>query len=142
MKLTQFDKAALQLMRKDIDAALKIIAEKYGIESLSMGNSSIASTEFTAKIIGKIGQENSLIAAAHNRGYSIYLGYSENIIGRSFTIHGKTFTVTEINPRKQKMPIIAKNEKDGRLFEFNNELRLPFADQTLTWTKPSPLTTY
>lgn len=56
MTITTFDRANLQALRPEIDAALAAVAQKHGIE-LRLGNISFdpTGTSFTSKIEGKAG---------------------------------------------------------------------------------------
>lgn len=51
--IKQFDSTNLKVIRKDIDAALKKVMEKHGID-LSIGNISFASGRFTTRLTGKV----------------------------------------------------------------------------------------
>lgn len=53
MTITAFNKIALKNLRPEIDAALKAVADKHGIE-LRLGNISFTEATFTAKVEGKI----------------------------------------------------------------------------------------
>lgn len=135
--ITKIDKTTAPVLRKAIDAALKAIAEQYGLESIELGNIRMdrEGTYFKSEVECKVKQELSPALQQTNLLYSEALGYNKNIVGETFTRRdGRTFKVTAIDLKKPKFPIIAVETGSGAGFKFENSHRLNFEDATITRT--------
>lgn len=132
--ITKFDKEALKLLRIDIEAALAPIRDKYGLTDLHLGNISYNEYSFRGKIEGavksqKSEEENNI----HNLHLSQLLGFNKNIVGEKFSNMGRTFTVTRIDLKKRKFPIIALGD-DGRSYKFQDRVKFDNPDIKNNWT--------
>jgi hypothetical protein len=129
-------KPVLQELRKRINDALAEIATEYGLDHLRVGNSSYNDLDFSFKLTGAVKSEGNELATANNETTSRMLGYNKNVVGIEFDYNGYKWVITGFNLRKAKHPFKVKRVTDNKMFEFPNMMRLPFVDQSITWTKP------
>lgn len=104
MTIAAFDKQNLKTLRADLDAALKAVADKHGID-LSVGTIRFDAAAFSAKIDGAVKQkaaDGSVVEgdlpASHkwvvgwNR-YAESYGFKVTDLGREFSLYGKRYRV-------------------------------------------------
>lgn len=86
MKMTRFNKSNLPALRADLNDALRVVAEKYGLE-IAVGScryqTNSASWKVETSILGENG-ENKKDEADWN-SYAIYRGFSKEDLGVTFT---------------------------------------------------------
>ena len=90
-KITQFSKDNLDSIRNDINEALKVIGDKYGIE-LKTGSLSYSTETFSVKVEAAIkveGVSNSKDAQEFKK-YSMIIGLQPSDLGREFSSNNKT----------------------------------------------------
>lgn len=111
-KINTFDKQNLKSVRIDIDAALKTVADKYGIK-LSIGTIRFDGNQFNTKL-----------SAATDTAISATIAVNEMFglapIGTRFIAQGVIFEVTKHEPSRPKYPIVAKRS-NGKLYKFTNQ---------------------
>src|SRR5690606_31343377 len=121
MTIERFNKATLQALRPEVQAALDAIAEKHGIK-LQLGNISYTPDggSFTSKIEGKVEAIANEAEAARFREIAAMYGYDHE--KEADTPQGKARLIG-YNPRKRAKPwIIQIGEKkfvvDDRYCDF------------------------
>ena len=106
-EITQFNKANLQVLRTEIDNALKAVENQFGIK-LHAGNASFSGNEVTFKLKGNtIGEGGTVItreATNWNRHRGLH-GMDHLSVGDQITIQGKAYTLTGFNTRARKAPV-------------------------------------
>jgi|ERR1035437_1224884 hypothetical protein len=117
--MDKFTPTNLEVIRKDINAAIQSIAEKHGI-TLHVGHGSYTSASVTFKLEGKL-SGNSEAMVSQNKSYAIMLGLPENIVGSTFTSQGKKMKITGLNPKKPKYAIEVKDIDTGKGYGFSLE---------------------
>lgn len=108
--IKQFDKVNLKVIRKDIDAALKEVMQKHGID-LSIGNISFSSGKFTTRLTGKVevSEENKemlTIPMFQVHGFNV---------GDTFKHNTKTMKIVGYNSRRPKN-CVELEDQNGKKF--------------------------
>mgnify|MGYP005996363937 FL=1 len=117
-EITQFNKANLQVLRTEIDNALKAVENQFGIK-LHAGNASFSGNEVTFKLKGNtIGEGGTVITreATNWDRYKGLNGMSHLSVGDQITIQGKSYTLTGYNTRAKKAPVEFKDSL-GRCYK-------------------------
>ena len=121
-KVTSFNRQNIRQINSELEAALKQVAEKYGLE-VKLGNTRFTSDNFTTKVqvatVGEGGITMSKEATDFNR-YKTILGINMEL-GQEFQRSGKTFTIVGLKPRSKKYPILAKCS-DGKTYKLPVDL--------------------
>lgn len=121
MTITQFNRDNLKTMRAEIDAALKAVGEKHGL-NLQIGNIKFSANEFHTKLevrtkTTSTGEAFDPYAAAWKR-YCAGYGLPADGVGKTFTsFSGKKYTVRGINTKAAKYPVVVRGE-DGKSYKF------------------------
>lgn len=115
---TIIDREICRLMRADLDAALKPVAEKYGID-LKVGRMTYSPKTVAIKLeggaVGENGEANDKYTEAWKH-YARLWGLPEDGLGRKFrNAHGE-YTICGLNPAARRMPVLAK--RDGKTYKF------------------------
>lgn len=97
MPIKQFDKVNLKVLRNDIDAAIKQVIDKHGID-LSIGSISFDAGRFTTRMTGQVKGFVSGVASPSFNPFEFH-GFK---VGDSFRFNTKVLTVVGYNPRKPK----------------------------------------
>ena len=128
MPITSFDTTNLKIVRADLDAALKSVAEKHGMK-LSVGNIKYSSDNFKVSLIGLIGEaagasDDTGREVKWRREYlrqAIYLfNELDHLEGKvpnldtKLTFRGAEYTIVGARPRAAN-PIVLKKVLGGKL---------------------------
>lgn len=117
-KVTTFNRQNIRQINAEMEAALKAIANKYGVE-VSMGSTRFTGANFTTKVqvatVAEGGITMSKEATDFNR-YKTILGINMEL-GNEFERSGKTYTIVGLKPRSKKYPILAKCS-DGKTYKL------------------------
>jgi hypothetical protein len=120
MKLTKIDKPTLKVLRPEIDAALKAVAEKYGI-AIKAGNASFTENTAVFKLeVSLIGENGKALTQDVDRftQYAELIGLKPDDLGKEFKYGGNTFKVWGLKTNIDgKHPVIAERA-DGKRFCF------------------------
>lgn len=117
-EITQFNKANLQVLRTEIDNALKAVENQFGIK-LHAGNASFSGNEVTFKLKGNtIGEGGTVITreATNWDRYKGLHGMDHLSVGDQITLQGKSYTLTGYNTRAKKAPVEFKDSL-GRCYK-------------------------
>ena len=112
-EITQFNKANLQVLRTEIDNALKAVENQFGIK-LHAGNASFSGNEVTFKLKGNtIGEGGTVITkeATNWDRYKVFNCMNHLSVGDQITIQGKSYTLTGYNTRARKAPVEFKDSR-------------------------------
>lgn len=123
--MNQFDKSACAQLRREVNEALRPLMEKHGL-TFDMGTMRFSTTEVRAKLT--LGIKNTFRATPGGLVQVPVpnLGANDELVGRKFTFKGRTFQITEVNERRWKRPIIAKEMYgDSREFVFQKNVVVP-----------------
>jgi hypothetical protein len=114
----QFNKTNLQAIRRDIDNALADVETKHGI-TLRLGNMSYSELSFTAKIEGEcIGESGETKAEKDFKLGAHLVGLKPEDFGKTFESNGEKFTITGLNLRASRFPIMGKCQRTGKNYKF------------------------
>jgi hypothetical protein len=121
-KVTSFNRQNIRQINSELEAALKQVAEKYGLE-VKLGNTRFTGDNFSTKVqvatVAEGGITMSKEATDFNR-YKTILGINMDL-GQEFQRSGKTFTIVGLKPRSKKYPILAKCS-DGKTYKLPVDL--------------------
>jgi hypothetical protein len=119
-KITAFDKPTIRLLRSDLDAALKAVGEKFGI-NLQTGNARFTSDNVTFKVEASLTLQDGTAVpkeASEFVRYAKLLGLAAEDLGRTFGFNGSTYKIVGAKTTSRKYPILAKNLSNGKTFKF------------------------
>lgn len=113
------DKVGIQILRKDIDAALAAVGARHGLK-ITTGNCRYGSEYATFKLdVATVTQEGNVLnkeAVALKRYYPSY-------VNREVDMGGTKYKVVEYHSRKQKYKFIVENATGHRYKLTENQLR-------------------
>jgi hypothetical protein len=118
MKVTQFDRTNLRQINAEMEAAMKAVAKKYGLE-VKLGNTGFstrnASFKFELMTISDNGQAVTKEATDFNR-YKNAKGIQANL-GDTFEFEDGTYTIVGYKARSI-YPVLAKCNEDNKTYKF------------------------
>ena len=118
--ITEFDKPVMRAIRADIDAALALVAGKYGIKLALAGNVSFSPTGFRGRLEGFVTEVRTLDGAtvcaeeAEFRQLAPMFGLEPGDYGKPFRSAGSVYVIAGIKPHRPKYPIVATGPQGGR----------------------------
>jgi hypothetical protein len=120
MPITKFDPNACRLLRAELEAALKIVADKHGI-SIKTGKMTYSDTNVKVSLevatVSEGGEVNTREKKDFLQFAEIY-GLKPTDLGRNFKSQGELYQITGLNTKKQKFAIQAKRLRDGHSYGF------------------------
>ena len=120
MTISNIDSAALTLIRRALEPALKELGEKHGV-TIAVGRGSYGGETGTLKLelatLGENGEVESP-AAKEFKAYADIFGLKATDLGRRFVSKGNEFVISGLKPRNRTYPIIATRVSDGKTFKF------------------------
>jgi len=121
--MKNFQKSDFSLIRKDIDDALKVVADKYGI-TFRLGRISYTSAEFSTKLecvcndgVDVKDGEDLMAKKEWDRNCWKWNLKPEDF-GKGFNFQGTDYTICGCKPKSSKYPILGKSEKNGRTYKL------------------------
>lgn len=119
-RITSINAPAMNVLRTAIDAALAKVAEEHGV-TLQTGKGKYGDTfgsfelkiglpDADGKVVTKEGEDFRYNASV--------FGFQPDDLFAEFTVRGEKYTITGMNARASKMPILAKRA-DGKGFKFS-----------------------
>ena len=120
-KVTEWNKPECRRVTEEVNKALAEVGRKLGINIQRSGNATYDNSTFRFKVecslIGENGEVRSREAEDFKRFASIY-GLEPEHFGATFkTWDGSEYTITGLNMKARKRPIIAKNIQ-GKSYVF------------------------
>lgn len=120
MKITSFTPKTLELLKLDIEHALKLVSAQHCI-NLKVGkivyDSGTATIKLEAGVM--IAADDGMTVLTKERvafhQYAETYGLTQDCLGKKCVIRGMTLTVAGLNVRRAKNPIQLQHE-DGRIF--------------------------
>ena len=101
----EITKKMLVDLRPEIEDALKEVSKKYGI-TMQLGNGHYGGYQGDYKLILSATGDNGETKESEDfKRYASGFGMSKEWFGKTFEHQGLTYTITNIFPRKSKMPI-------------------------------------
>jgi len=114
-KINHFDKDNLDMIRKELDAAIEGVMNKFGLSG-GVGNIRYKAHEFSARLTVNTGNKDDATRNSFNDVCRVY-GLAPSDFGREFKVNGKTFTIAGIKPSRRKYPIQGISARGGK-FKF------------------------
>jgi hypothetical protein len=120
-QITLFTRQEISIIHNEIKSFLDRLKEDYGLAGWSIDSLNFSPYSFTAKISGTV-HEHSAFADTWAREESKYFaakhGLPEDLLQKTFISNGKHYTITRIEARNPKYPIIASCAEDGKPYKF------------------------
>jgi len=113
--ITSFSRSTCSQLRDDLNAALKAVSEKHGID-ISIGNMSFNAATINTKVT--LQTRNTDTANRANSYLLAKYGLPTNAIGMTVVCRGVAHTITGINKSKRSYPIITKRVSDNMTVNF------------------------
>jgi hypothetical protein len=113
-KISKFDRPNVKAIHADINAALKTIAQKHGLLSLSTGTLSYSDEKFTVRVTGlaPIDASKTKIETVSTKPIG---SHPSSLIGSHFmAVNGTKFKVIDYKASRPKYPIVAENAAGTR----------------------------
>lgn len=107
-------------MRKDIDAALKEVAEKHCV-TIEAGNASYSSKSFSLKLnITENASDGSTVSQGELDWEKSHwkFGLDKDLFGKTFKTNKGEYEIVGLKPRSYKYPVLGKSLKDGKTYKF------------------------
>jgi hypothetical protein len=119
-KINILNHDSVRRINLDINAALKAVAEKYGVE-IEIKGSRFSDNNCTTRIeIATVAESGSALtkeAVDFNR-YALSQFRITKKLGDRFTFKYEEYEITGLAPRSLKYPVLAKNLTSGNTFKF------------------------
>lgn len=118
------NKDVCQLIRREMEAALKPVAEQFGVQIKYLGgrfNDSNFETRFEVAVKDSDGRAVTRMAL-HFKQCAVLYGFAPEDLGRKFRHAGVPFEIIGLNPDAPKYPIIAKRVRDGKQYRFTPDV--------------------
>ena len=119
MTITSFDRQNLPGLRRDIDEALKAVADKHGI-TFAIGRITFSGSEFRAKMTANTGssadmdQAKAFGTVADLARLSSMHNLPEDLLGRKITVRGSHFTISGVKLSRRKYPFSVTGARGGK----------------------------
>lgn len=118
--MAEITRDLIKNIRGDIDEALKVVGEKYGVK-LSTGNASFTAGNATMKLEIAAIVEGGKVISKEVEDFNLYCrryGMTSDHLGKTFKAwNGIEYTIIGCRPRASKSPIIAK-DSFGKRYKF------------------------
>ncbi len=113
-------------LHRDVDDAIKFIADKYNLVS-SSGGFSYNKTEGRVRVTFQALTENEsgVIETPDERDFRLYAdgyGLKPTDINRVFVSNGEKFKITGLKPSRRKYPVSAERVRDNKSFKFSSSI--------------------
>lgn len=115
-----FDRDLARAISRDIENALRDVAEKHGVTIKAGGGRFTAETfDLKLNIVAKAtdGSVQTKEALAWNKLAAAY-GFKAEDLGRKFYTNGETYVVTGLKPNAKKFPVLARKQSNGVMYKF------------------------
>ena len=105
IKISQFGKQELAVLRQEIQTSLDNIKSKFGLKELTLGNISFNQLSFSGKIQGNVESEVlKEIEKTEEKFFAFRHGLPENLIGCEFMLENDIFTIIKIESKNPEIP--------------------------------------
>jgi hypothetical protein len=120
-KIQHFGTASIQMIRTEIQESLEIIKAKNGLTELELRNITFTENSFSGNLFASLPayqtilKENTEELVKH---FALHHGLPPDLLNMTFISNGKTQTITGIEIRNPKFPVITKCSNDGKNYKF------------------------
>jgi len=117
-------KQKIQEMRKDINEALKAVAEKHNC-TISGGNANYTTDSFSIKLsVVEKSSDGSTVTKEQLdwKSNAKFFGLDVELLGKSVKLNdGTNYEIIGLKPRSRKYPVLGKNLSNGKTFKLPAE---------------------
>ena len=115
--ITQFDKASLKQVRREVGKVLSELGETLGI-TLKIGNISYQDNTFTTRLEGSVSgfDQRSTEWAVHFQKFDM----EEDWLGKTLQYGDQAYKIVGLRPRARKQQILI--ERDGKTYQVDPSL--------------------
>ena len=113
----------IQEMRKDIDEALKAVAEKHNC-TIHAGSANYTSESFNIKLeVVENSSDGSTVTKEELdwKANASLFGLDVDLLGKTVKIQGKDYEIVGLKPRSRKYPVLGKDLSNGKTYKFPAE---------------------
>lgn len=124
-KIQHFNRVNIALLRNEIQNALKPVKQKYGLTTLELQNITFNESSFTARLAAALpahSKQQKKYNAELVKQFAKHNGLPQDMLNRTFISNGKPHTITGIEIRNPKFPIITKCSDDGKSYKFTVQM--------------------
>ena len=115
--ITQFDKASLKQVRREVGKVLSELGETLGI-TLKIGNIRFDANTFTTKLEGSVSgfDQRSTEWAVHFQRF----GMEEDWLGQTLSYNDQSYKIVGLRPRARRQQILV--ERDGETYQMDSSV--------------------
>lgn len=117
----EFNKRGFELFRNDVEAALKMVAEKHGVE-IECGKISYSNFDFTMQLKATKNDSGVDGKKAIFEQECILFGFKPEDYNREFRANGKKFKLIGFNLKSPKNNCSIYCIDDGKTYKCNDEM--------------------
>jgi hypothetical protein len=121
--MNTFDKPSLRLLRERLETVLKPLEQELGI-GITLGRCTFTSSSATMKLelvtAGTNGKVERKEVTSYKELHSLY-GLPADGLDKVVTVHGTTYVILGLMPRRDKFPILVKKQSTGKEFCLRTE---------------------
>lgn len=117
---TRFDRVSIRGIGAEMEIALSVIAEKYGI-SIEYGGGEFTETNATVHLkLSVKDRYGKVITREHSdfERYATAFGLLPGDFGRSYELNGEEWAISGLKPGNPKYPVLATKHFDGKTYKF------------------------
>lgn len=121
-KITSFNPTVCRLIQKDLEAALKTVADKHGLTVSRAGGGKYDTLSYSPKVEFKVTEtaDGTSAAQAEFERFAPMLGIPADWYGKTFQSNFRQHKIESIRPAAWKAPIITVS--GGKRYKFSIEL--------------------
>lgn len=108
MKITRFDRQNLRQFNADLEAAVRKVAEQYGVEV------SVKSGSFDSETFNKGFKFVTVNPGVPKKEYLQGTAFDRTLIGKSFEYNGNAYEIVDLMPSSPEFPVIGKSIRGAR----------------------------
>ena len=115
----KFDKVIAKKMREEIEAALKVVADKYDV-SIRTGSCTYSETDIKYRLEVKT-NDKSVIEEKEKRTWESYchlFDFKKDDYKRIFESQGESYTIIGLDLGKSKYSLKCRKVSDGKIYGF------------------------
>lgn len=123
-KVERIDSATCRMLAREIDAALREIADRHGL-AVQVGGGKYESGYYEPKVRLAVRDAQGTAAtpeAAAFRQLAQFYGLKQDDLGRTFESNGRTYRLVGLKARSDKYPFLAADVVTGKAFKFTSDV--------------------
>ena len=124
-QITRFTRESVKLISDEIDKALDVIREAYGLKELYLESVNFMLDSMTVKLKGRTYPEKDTLVTDYREAETKFFlerfELPDDFLQMQFIMGGKHYMVERIETRNPKYPVIAQCLDDGKNYKFSVE---------------------